>query len=371
MPKLNFIFICLGISLVCDLAHATLPVELNGKVVTPCFYTLRFGGMTDEKVGELSADYGDSDAQSYLIYKYTPMVRKQTARSIDSGDDLFDIQSTAFKGLLKATETFEIERGNKFITHAMGCVLRAVRARKSRGGVWARTSTNSMRTKADGSYVDFWAQLPDRRPLDTNVDDLDLSKEVESLLSSLDEEEQWVIRERYFSGEPLTYDELGLMKEVSFQTIINLEARAIAKLKRLVVTRADVLANALDFESGFAQTFVAALRIKSNSTKTYFDLEPEERTAFLVSRREELGVDIDLLVKTIMGNLDANARKVVSEKIGLHGEPQSIAEVARRMRGNPASVRSMYLRGMDKIRQQIADHQETFRPLIVREASDD
>ena len=100
-------------------------LELREAAEEPELLKLRFGGMSDEEIVELSHE-GDSEAEEYLLIKYKNFVRSKARSYFLIGADHEDIVQEGMIGLYKAIRDFRRERLSSFRAFAELCVTRQI-----------------------------------------------------------------------------------------------------------------------------------------------------------------------------------------------------------------------------------------------------
>ena len=151
-------------------------------------------------------------------------------RHIGPYANFFDLISDGNLSLIRAVEKFDYSRGNRFSTYATWAISRN----------FARTIPAEKRHRDRfplGDEEFFEATIDDRsdQQLEEQLQ-TERVVQVERLLDELDEREQKIIADRFglgHSGAPLTLNEVGAEIGVTKERVRQIEARALAKLKKV------------------------------------------------------------------------------------------------------------------------------------------
>jgi RNA polymerase primary sigma factor len=139
------------------------------------------------------------------------------------GVSLMELVSEGNLTLLRAVDSFDAHRGNRFSTYATFALMKG----------FARTVPQLLTARAAGEEAGLLAELPD--PHFRAAGDLLADREhVRHLLSSLDERERLVLHAHYGLGAartPATYDQVGQSLGISRQRVRQIERSALAKLR--------------------------------------------------------------------------------------------------------------------------------------------
>ncbi|QDU97610.1 sigma-70 family RNA polymerase sigma factor [Lignipirellula cremea] len=149
-------------------------------------------------------------------------------RHVNPTDDFFQLVSDGNMSLIRAAEKFDYGRGNKFSTYASWAIMknfaRTIPEEYKQRDRY-RTSTDEMFSAQPDNNVDLFTQESTQAMRE---------RQVERILSALDEREQKIIISRFglnYQQEPQTLKEVGAEMGVTKERIRQIEARALNKLR--------------------------------------------------------------------------------------------------------------------------------------------
>ncbi len=150
-------------------------------------------------------------------------------RHVSHSDNFFELVSDGNMSLIRAAEKFDYARGNKFSTYASWAIMKNF-ARSIPGELKIR---DRFRTSQDEAFQ----AAPEVRSDPFELEHAQARREVQvsHILRALDDREQQIIVSRYGlnrGDEPHTLKEVGAELGVTKERIRQIEARALAKLRR-------------------------------------------------------------------------------------------------------------------------------------------
>ena len=149
-------------------------------------------------------------------------------RYVGPAEDFFELVSDGNVSLIRATEKFDVSRGNRFSTYACWAIIKnfartipAVLRHRNRFA----TSHSEMLSDAEDARSDQYQQESAQ---------IQRKSQVEGILKRLDERERQIVRSRFgltCGQEPLTLKQVGTTMGVSKERIRQIQCRAISKLR--------------------------------------------------------------------------------------------------------------------------------------------
>ena len=149
-------------------------------------------------------------------------------RRVSPGDGFFDLVSDGNMSLIRAVETFDYARGNKFSTYASWAIMknyaRTIPDEHKRRDRFRAADTEMLQAAADRRADEYQQRLAAS----------DRLAQVGKFLDRLDPREQTIIIRRYgldHEREPQTLKEVGSALGVTKERVRQIEAKALEKLR--------------------------------------------------------------------------------------------------------------------------------------------
>lgn len=169
------------------------------------------------------------EIKNKLVQANLRLVVSIAKRHISASDDFFSLVSDGNMSLIRAVEKFDFSRGNKFSTYASWAVMKN----------FARTIPEEFkhRDRFRTSGEELFSAFEDVRGDELGQESAQANRmrQVEKILSRLDEREQKIIISRFgldHTLEPQTLKEVGSEMGVTKERIRQIEARAMNKLRQ-------------------------------------------------------------------------------------------------------------------------------------------
>lgn len=211
-----------------------------------CFFLLHICGngtfpkplsSKEEKECLIKAKNGDIDARNKLVEHNLRLVAHIIKKYYSSGNDQDDLVSIGTIGLIKAINTFDMNKNIKLSSYASRCIENEIlmyfrNLKKTSQDI---SLNDTIDTDKDGNSLSLFDILATE---DNIIDDinkkLNLKKIYDYIDSELDEREKQVIYMRYgLSGQkPVTQREVAKVLGVSRSYISRIETKALKTLRR-------------------------------------------------------------------------------------------------------------------------------------------
>lgn len=180
---------------------------------------------------------GDQEARNKLIEHNMRLVAHVVKKYQNTDYDMEDLLSVGIIGLIKAVNTFNVDRGSRLATYAAKCaeneILMLLRTNKKYSkdvslydpiGVDKDGETVSLMDVIEMDMTDF---------LDNMILSQDIQELYEAYQHCLKPHEQTVIRMRYglFGGKEYTQREIAQVMNISRSYVSRIEKKAIEKIR--------------------------------------------------------------------------------------------------------------------------------------------
>ena len=191
----------------------------------------------EEKLYLKRCKEGDQTARNMLIEHNMRLVAHVVKKYQSQDYDTEDLLSAGTIGLIKAVNTFDVDKGSRLATYAARCVeneiLMLLRAGKKRAK--EVSLFEPIGTDKDGETVSLVDVIEMENP--KTIDQLILDQDIKELYQAFDqkltENEKQVISMRYglFKGKEHTQREVAGVLGISRSYVSRLEKKAIGKLR--------------------------------------------------------------------------------------------------------------------------------------------
>lgn len=191
----------------------------------------------EEKLYLKRCKEGDQTARNMLIEHNMRLVAHVVKKYQCQEYDTEDLLSAGTIGLIKAVNTFDVDKGSRLATYAARCVeneiLMLLRAGKKRAK--EVSLFEPIGTDKDGetvSLVDV-IEMENPRTIDQLILDQDIKELYEAFDTCLTESEKQVISMRYglFKGKEHTQREVAAVLGISRSYVSRIEKKAIGKMR--------------------------------------------------------------------------------------------------------------------------------------------
>ena len=180
---------------------------------------------------------GDLEAREVLINRNLRLVAHVIKKYQQTGYDMDDLLSVGTIGLIKAVNTFNVEKGSRLATYAAKCVENEILMMFRAGKKFSREVSiyDPIGTDKDGETVSLLDVLEagDREVLETVITRQDVKILYEAYQENLTEMERTVIRMRYglFGTKEHTQREIAEQLGISRSYVSRIEKRAVGHMR--------------------------------------------------------------------------------------------------------------------------------------------
>ena len=180
---------------------------------------------------------GDPEARDVLIYRNMRLVAHIVKKYQGTGYEMEDLLSVGAIGLIKAVNTFDLEKGSRFGTYAAKCVENEILMLFRAGKKYSKEVSiyEPIGTDKDGETVSLMdvLELEGREALEQVILNQDIKDLYQSIEKNLNRTEKTVIRMRYglFDSHEYTQREVADVLGISRSYVSRIEKRALEKLK--------------------------------------------------------------------------------------------------------------------------------------------
>ena len=183
---------------------------------------------------------GDLEAKNVLIEHNLRLVAHIVKKYIGTGRDMDELIAIGIVGLVKAVNTYRIEKGSRLGTYAARCIdnellmlLRSERKLSREISLYEPIGTDK-----EGNEIRFMDVVED--PSENMLDLMMLDERIEKMYAAIEhiltERERQIICKRYglFGGEEVTQREIGKHMGISRSYVSRIEKKALQKLRRYI-----------------------------------------------------------------------------------------------------------------------------------------
>lgn len=180
---------------------------------------------------------GDLEAREVLINRNLRLVAHVIKKYQQTGYDMDDLLSVGTIGLIKAVNTFNVEKGSRLATYAAKCVENEILMMFRAGKKFSREVSiyDPIGADKDGETVSLLDVLEagDREVLETVIIKQDVKVLYRAYKENLSETEQTVIRMRYglFGEKEHTQREIAEILGISRSYVSRIEKRAVSHMR--------------------------------------------------------------------------------------------------------------------------------------------
>ena len=180
---------------------------------------------------------GDAEARDVLINRNMRLVAHVIKKYQSSDYETEDLLSVGTIGLIKAVNTFDMDKGSRLATYAAKCVENEILMLFRAGKKFSKEVSiyDPIGTDKDGETVSLMdvLEVESREALELVILKQDISSLYEAYKRDLNDTEKTVIRMRYglFSSKEHTQREIAGVLGISRSYVSRIEKRAVEKLR--------------------------------------------------------------------------------------------------------------------------------------------
>ena len=180
---------------------------------------------------------GDLSARNLLVEYNLRLVAHIIKKYNNSDRDTDDLISIGTIGLIKAINTYDIEKGNRLVTYASRCIENELlmMLRQERKCSKEFSLYEPIGTDKEGNEINLLdVCVQEQVDIVENMDNMEKIGKLSILIETvLDEREKEIIRLRYGLGreKEMTQREIGKMQGISRSYVSRIEKKALEKLK--------------------------------------------------------------------------------------------------------------------------------------------
>lgn len=190
----------------------------------------------------LAAEQGDESAREKLIVHNLRLVSHIVRKYYSASPMQEDLNSIGTIGLIKAVDSFKIEKGAKFATYAARCIQNEIlmhfRHEKKQGALVSLNETIDI--DKDGNPLTYSDILGTEENMEEDVDRSIMCEKLNLAIEGvLSERERQVIIRRFglSDGMPLSQKEVAALLGISRSYVSRIEKTAIEKLRGYLCIR--------------------------------------------------------------------------------------------------------------------------------------
>ncbi|MGE5328282.1 MAG: sigma-70 family RNA polymerase sigma factor [Deltaproteobacteria bacterium] len=191
----------------------------------------------EQEIYMMKLKYGDLESRGILIEKNLRLVAHIAKKFENTGIDIEDLISVGSIGLIKAVDTFDIERNNKFSTYSGVCIEREILAylkkyRKTRIEV---SFEQPLPLIKEGKVIIVSDMLQDTNSIEDYVFNQERITMLYEILGTLSGRDRAIIVFRYGLdglGDVMKQKEVARLVGVKEDYISKLEKKILKKLRR-------------------------------------------------------------------------------------------------------------------------------------------
>lgn len=183
---------------------------------------------------------GDLEAKNVLIERNLRLVAHIVKKYIGTGRDMDELIAIGIVGLVKAVNTYRVEKGSRLGTYAARCIdnellmlLRNERKLSREISLYEPIGTDK-----EGNEIRFMDVVEDTSEnlLDVMMMDERIQKMYAGVEQVLSEREREIVCKRYglFGCEEVTQREIGKRMGISRSYVSRIEKKALQKLRRYI-----------------------------------------------------------------------------------------------------------------------------------------
>ncbi|MDD3392161.1 MAG: sigma-70 family RNA polymerase sigma factor [Bacilli bacterium] len=227
------------------------------------------------------AQAGDLEAKEKLkIHNLKLVLHIVTKKFYRLNSELEDLVSIGTIGLIKAVDTFDLNKGAAFSTYASRCIIHEVLMylNRKKDDNLIISIEESLTTDNDDKKLNYFDILRDDKSTENLVEANETYEEIRDAIKSLTDIERTVIELSYgFHGKPLTHKQIAQVINKTTSYISVIDKRARIKIKKALQENGMIIDGTIGYKTARAKK-----QPQTNKHRDYFYYASDNQTRQLL-----------------------------------------------------------------------------------------